>query len=279
MTQETSTFFRENGYAILRGAFAGDMLATLQTRARAMRERAERESPPGVRYVNKVYQPDHSWGINEITRPGWFDPVLVNAIAAPKLLTALTDLLEEPRAWGQKMLWAPKACDYNLHWHRDIHAKYDDLMPFKDDRNDHVQFNGALEEDDSFIVVPRSHRRVKTEEESRLLSKKYTGPLPGEMRVHLHPGDIVMMDAHALHRGSARAGAPRLSLHFSFQANWVPLHPWGNEVDFAWIQSDEFIRQLHPDIRPMYERLRTAKRLENAENHMEWLERLAAKST
>lgn len=270
-------FFKENGYAILRSAFSGDQLEQLCARGHALRDRADRELPDGVRYVDKMHQDaDHSWGVNEITRPGWFDPVLVNAIAAPALLGALHDLLGAPRAWGQKMLWAPRGAEYKLHWHRDIDHKYDALMPFKDDRNDHVQFNGALEEDDSFVVVPKSHRRPILPEEIEALGAEHRGDLPGQVRVHLRPGDVVMMDAHALHRGSARAGAPRLSLHFSFQADWVPLRPWGTPSDFAWIQSDAFIEQLHEDVRPMYLRLRDAERLGEADNHMAWLEQQAS---
>lgn len=276
---ELHAFFKENGYAVLRSAFAGDQLEELRAHARALRERADRELPDGVRFVDKTHRnADHSWGVNEITRPGWFDPVLVNAIAAPALLDALKALLVEPRAWGQKMLWAPRGADYNLHWHRDIDHKYDALMPFKDDRNDHVQFNGALEEDDSFVVVPKSHRRAILPEEIEALGRDHRGDLPGQIRVKLQPGDVVMMDAHALHRGSARAGAPRLSLHFSFQAQWVPLRPWGNPSDFAWIQSDAFLEQLHEEVRPMYLRLREAERLGETDNHMAWLEEQAKKN-
>ena len=216
-------------------------------------------------------QSDYSWGVNEITRQELFDPALINAIAAPGLIDTLEAILDEPRAWGQKMLWAPKQSHYNLGWHRDIDHVYDALMSYKPARNDHVQFNAALEYDNSFIVVPQSHRRPISAEEQGLIKESRTAELPGQLRVELEPGDVVCMDAHALHRGQADAGAPRLSLHYSFQSQWVPLLPWEKGEAFKWICSDDFINQLHPRIQPMYRRLTTAERARPDEHHLEWL--------
>ena len=58
-----------------------------------------------------------------------------------------------------------------------------------------------------------------------------TAVLPGQLRVTLDPGDILFMDAHAYHRGHADQGAPRLSLHYSAQSQWVPLKKWGKPED------------------------------------------------
>jgi hypothetical protein len=123
-----SEFFRTHGYAILRDVFSGEHVEQLKSHAKALRDRAERDLPDGVRYVGgEKGSAGHSWGINEITRPGWFDPVLVNAIGVPGLIGPLNDILVRPRAWGQKMLWAPRTMDYDLKWHRDIDHKYDAL--------------------------------------------------------------------------------------------------------------------------------------------------------
>jgi hypothetical protein len=52
----------------------------------------------------------------------------------------------------------------------------------------------------------------------------------------------------------------RLTLHYSAQAQWVPLKVWNDPAEFAWLTSDQFIQQLQPATRPCYERLRTALR-------------------
>lgn len=271
--QDIARHFRSQGYCIIRGAYQGDRLKVLRDKAQAVREQATRDLAPGLRFWTKggstsgkkaratITDPrPYTWGVNEITRPEMFDADLISAIADPQVDAVLNALLDRPRAWGLKLLWASQASTYNLGWHRDVDGCYDAIMPFKPAANDHVQFNAALNEDSSFIVVPASHRRVITAAEQTAISADRVCDLPGQIRVDLAPGDIVFMDAHAIHRGQADQGAPRLSLHYSCQAQWVPLKPWGEADHFAWICSDAFINQLVPAARPYYERLRTATR-------------------
>lgn len=252
--------FQRDGVLILRQAIPPAERQRLHAAASAIRAQAERELPAGLRFAPRRDQAgprdaDHTWGINEITRPGLYDPTLLNAIALPAIQGALAALLDQPRAWGQKMLWAPRACDYDLHWHRDIDHGFDPVLAHKPAANDHIQFNAALGSDPSFRVVPGSHRRALTTAEWTALHADRWGAMPGEIHVPLDPGDILLMDAHALHRGAVPAGNDRLTLHFSFQADWVPLWPWGDADHFAWITSDAFIATLDPCVQPYYRRL------------------------
>ena len=179
-------------------------------------------------------------------------------------------LLAQPRAWGMKLLWAPRAIDYRLHWHRDIGWEHEADLAAKPAAQDHVQINLALEPDDAFVAVPGSHRRAATAAERAAIAADPFSPLPGAERIRLAPGDALIMDAHALHRGDAAAGAPRLTLHHSLQAQWVPLTPWGDPDDFAWISSPEFADTLPATLRPCYARLATAERAAVA---TDWLRR------
>lgn len=275
LSEEKQVFFKENGYLVVEGAFAGDRLAVLRATAGEIRDRVRERQPDGTRYwpgsakemENGPERGRYTWGVNEIIRSELFDPAIVNGIGDDAVADTVEGLLEEPRVWGLKILWAPIASEYDLVWHRDLGDQYSDLVQYKPDRNDHVQFNAALEPDSSFIVIPGSHRRVLTDEERAEL-RTGTAELPGQIRVELNPGDIVFMDAHAYHRGHAEAGAPRLSLHYSAQAQWVPLKPWGKPEDFAWQTSDAFLDQLTPRTRAFYERLKTAERTEDV---MGWL--------
>ena len=262
--------FRRDGILVLRQVFAGTELADLRRRAQAVKDRAMAAGVDGMRFWYRgsvkadelpagAERMPYSWGVNEITRPELFDPVLISTLGHPRLDPVLNVLLDRPRAWGLKMLWAPRASAYDLHWHRDIDGHLDPVVPYKPEANDHLQFNAALEPDDSFIAVPGSHRRAMTAAEQRLIHADSRCELPGQVRVVLEPGDIVVMDAHAIHRGSAVPGAPRLSLHYSCQAQWVPLCAWGGE-HFTWIISDAFIDRLSPATRPYYLRLREAAR-------------------
>jgi len=260
--------FHRDGFLVRRGALAGSQLASLQAAAQRVRAIAERDLPDGTRFVPAEGDPtdptrrtaERTWGVGEITRPGLHDPRLIDALAAPEVHATIAGLLDRPRAWGQKLLWGPRGHDYVLHWHRDISHRFDQIVALKPLANDHVQFNAALAPDSAFRVVPGSHRRPLTAAEWAALRADRNGPMPGEIHVDLDPGDVLFMDAHALHRGELPAGHPRLSLHFSFQAQWVPLWPWGEPADFAWISDERFIAALHPDAQPIYRRLNEAVR-------------------
>jgi hypothetical protein len=186
----------------------------------------------------------------------------VDVFAHPRVHQAMHALLgPEPRAWGIKILWTPKVVGYDLQWHRDLEQALYDTVHLKPAAQDHVQFNAALNFDDCFVVVPSSHRRPLTEEEWQAVRVDKTAPLPGEVTAVLEPGDILYMDAHTLHRGRSTTDGDRLTLHYSAQAQWVPLKEWGDPAHFSWITSPEFIGRLAPWARPLYERLRTAAAL------------------
>ena len=289
IADEAAAFFQENGYYVVRQAFTGSYLEDLRACAKDVRARAEASRCSGIRHwygdsVSRDALPphldpnDYTWGVNEITRPELFEPLLINAIGSEPLVSVLNAIMDEPRAWGQKILWAPRKSEYDLFWHRDIEHQYDNLLPWKPNKNDHVQFNAALEPDSSFIVVPQSHRRAILADEAELIQGSLTTELSDQIRVELEPGDVVCMDAHAIHRGHALPGAPRLSLHYSFQAQWVPLIPWGADDEFDWICSEEFISQLDPAVQPMYRRLPTAERTPTGAYHLHWLEDIARRN-
>lgn len=266
--------FRRDGYVVDRAVFDPDTLRRLRALAVKVKEKACRDFPKGTRFwTGKQYVLDQlspaqralaTWGVGEITRPALFEPDLVNVFAHPRVLTMTHALLgPEPRAWGIKILWTPRLVPYNLHWHRDqMKPDVYDLVATKPAANDHIQFNAALNRDNCFVAIPGSHRRALTTDEWQAVRHAPTADLPGQVTVELEPGDILYMDAHALHRGRSDTTLDRLTLHYSAQAQWVPLKPWGAPEDFAWIQSDAFINQLAPAARPFYERLRAARRTE-----------------
>jgi hypothetical protein len=215
--------------------------------------------------------------IAKITRPEFFEPELVNVLGH-SILEAVTQALlgSEPRAWGINMLWTPKVVGYDLEWHRgQLKRDLYDYIHLKPRAQDHVQYNAALNEDDCFIVVPGSHRRALTPEEWDAIHHEPTRDLPGQVVAALDPGDVLFMEAHALHRGRSDVNRDRLTFHYSAQAQWVPLQAWGDKEHFAWIVSDEFINQLSPSTQPYYQRLSTAARTDDA---MEFVKQIAAEN-
>ena len=77
----------------------------------------------------------------------------------------------------------------------------------------HAQWNLALFEDESLIVVPGSHRRARTKDERE--AGPYETKLEGMKVVKLKAGDAVFYDNNILHRGVYNPDRERCTLHGS----------------------------------------------------------------
>ncbi|GKZ17942.1 hypothetical protein AbraIFM66951_007818 [Aspergillus brasiliensis] len=128
------------------------------------------------------------------------------------------------------LLVAPETKDFELRWHRDdipeTATPEEELKMLQDKspngKQSHAQYNLALCADSSLIVIPGSHRRVRTETERN--AAPYEPELPGQLVVELQPGDAVFYDSNILHRGVYRAKEEggeetRLTLHGSLGLN------------------------------------------------------------
>lgn len=97
--------------------------------------------------------------------------------------------------------------DFELIWHRDdIRWEVDEEVEKTQlaekspgGRQAHTQYNIALFEDESLVVVPGSHRRVRTEFERG--ANPYEKELPGQLVVKMKAGDAVFYDSNIIHRG------------------------------------------------------------------------------
>ncbi|KAI1172086.1 phytanoyl-dioxygenase family protein [Nemania sp. FL0916] len=111
-----------------------------------------------------------------------------------------------------------------------------------------TQWNLALFPDDSLIVVPGSHIRVRTQAERAASPRE--AHMPNQLVVRLEPGDVVFYDNNILHRGVYRANKERMSLHGSvghagggrFRATNVLQHgigKWVDRCDFSALDGGE----------------------------------------
>lgn len=125
--------------------------------------------------------------------------------------------------------------DFELAWHRDdirpevTPEEEGTLLKEKapGGRQLHAQYNIALFEDESLIVIPESHRRIRRQEE--LDAEPYQKGLLDEIVVKLQPGDAVFYDSNILHRGvykgiDEKTELGRMTLHGS-----VGLRGYGSE--------------------------------------------------
>ena len=118
--------------------------------------------------------------------------------------------------------------DFALRWHRDdipASAAADEELErlgvacegtkasLKKKRPVHAQYNLALTNDSSLVVVPGSHVRARTAVERD--ADPLADSLPDMLMVQLKPGDAVFYDNNILHRGVYKAGKERMTVHGS----------------------------------------------------------------
>lgn len=105
--------------------------------------------------------------------------------------------------------------DFELSWHRDdipATATAEEELERLEQPAWSAQWNLALYDDQSLVVVPGSHVRARTEQERNV--DKY-GKVDGEIRVQQKAGDVVFYNNNIFHRGAYKADVERMTLHGS----------------------------------------------------------------
>jgi Phytanoyl-CoA dioxygenase (PhyH) len=168
---------------------------------------------PGRKEFSKLYFGNAVIGVvKELLGMNLYDPR-----SDEKIVMELFNLLVSPSG-GR---------DFELRWHRDdIKWEADEEEEARQldekspgGRQAHVQYNIALCDDESLIVIPGSHRRVKTQEERE--AGPFEPELEGMKLVHMKAGDAVFYDSNIIHRGVYRGvdlekgEVGRLTLHGS----------------------------------------------------------------
>lgn len=143
--------------------------------------------------------------------------------------------------------------DFELRWHRDdIPAS---ATPEEEEERLkrpgwHAQWNLALWDDSSLVLVPGSHRRARTEAEKS--ADPFAKDLPGQVTVKLKAGEVAFYNNNILHRGVYDCTKERMTLHGSIgtvkagseRARNVLQHgvgDWAKEDDFSGL--DERMRE------------------------------------
>ena len=140
--------------------------------------------------------------------------------------------------------------DFALRWHRDdippeVSAE-EELERLKEPMM-HAQWNLALYDDSSLVVVPGSHKRARTDMERN--ADPYEDDMPGQKIVRMGPGDIMFYNNNILHRGVYDSTVERMTLHGTIgtagtnksRARNILQHgigSWARQADFSDLPSD-----------------------------------------
>lgn len=183
---------------------------------------------PHVRTVGKQFPPWSAadaaekgiWGVQHLMNPdlGGHD-LFAEQYFSEEVLSIVRELLQcsddDLVMELFNMLVRPES-DFELRWHRDdipAEASAQEEMERLAKPAFHAQYNFALFDDDSLVVVPGSHTRARTDAE------RAAGPfekvLPDQLVVKLGPGDIVFYNNNILHRGVYDSSKERMTLHGS----------------------------------------------------------------
>ncbi|GAB7343841.1 hypothetical protein MBLNU457_1809t1 [Dothideomycetes sp. NU457] len=215
----------EDGYVLLPSTLSHEDLTRLRTAALSSTSLARDGKWPHIRTLPKAFPPWPSdpssgiWGVQHLMNPAlpqsgifassYFSPLILSTVCA--LLECKTsDLVMEL----YNLLVRPDE-DFSLRWHRDdvpptASASEEEEILGKEMR--HAQWNLALFDDESLIVVPGSHKRARTETERSTGSFE---EMQDQTIVKMKAGDVVFYNNNILHRGVYSSDKERMTLHGS----------------------------------------------------------------
>ncbi|GAM86755.1 hypothetical protein ANO11243_047740 [Dothideomycetidae sp. 11243] len=216
----------EHGFVVIPSLLSASELSTLRSATATSTAAARAGKWPHIRTLPKQFPPWGSdpsvgiWGVqhllhpsqpgNEVYARSYFHPGVLAAVAeilscdADDLVMELYNLLVRPDA------------DFALRWHRDdvpATASAEQELEVLRAPITHAQWNLALYDDASLIVVPGSHRRARTDEER--VADPYQEHISGMKVVEMKAGDVVFYNNNILHRGKYLAERERATLHGS----------------------------------------------------------------
>lgn len=220
-----------DGFVLIPSLLTPEQVTTLRAAASQTLDLARSGNWPYVRTLPKQFPPwtiepganpaaNGIWGVQFLMHPDLpASPTFTKNYFSSPIINVVKELLEckdEQLVLELFNLLIRPDRDFELVWHRDdIPATATAAEEVERLREPawHAQWNLALYDDESLIVVPGSHTRARTQVE------RDAGPwekgLPGEIKVRMKAGDVVFYNNNILHRGAYLAGTERMTLHGS----------------------------------------------------------------
>ena len=222
--EELRASLARDGFVRIPQAFSPEEVHTFQEACKRTVDITRAGKWPHFRSLPKQFPPWNEdvsqgiWGVQHLLHPdipekeifekSYFGDTMVNAVTA-LLQCSRDDLVMEL----YNMLVRPDR-DFALRWHRDDigpDVSAEEELERLQEPMLHAQWNLALYEDSSLVVVPGSHRRARTDMERG--ADPYEDDMPGQMAVKMYPGDIVFYNNNILHRGVYDSKNERMTLH------------------------------------------------------------------
>ena len=232
MTSSAHEDIEETGFCLVRGFLLPEEVAEYRKAAEAVVQYSRDGNWPHVRTRGKQFPPwpknfsPDIWGVSGLLHPDLKEMALSfhKCYSSDKILNLAGDILQTDKTKLSmelfNMLINPLT-DFGLDWHRDTikpeSSEEEEAEQLLKDPYAGTQFNLALTDDNCLIVVPGSHKRIRTpEEREKTLNSDRKENITGQIEVVLKPGDIVFYNNNILHRASYSSKRTRLTLHGSY---------------------------------------------------------------
>lgn len=265
--QKASSYLADlerDGFVVVKSIVTPEKLAALREASLKVEKLARAGNWPHIRTVGKQFPPwefdpeKGIWGVQHMMKPDMPGHELFTELYfSEEVLSIVKELLqcddEQLVMELFNMLVRPDG-DFELRWHRDdipAEATADEEMERLGRPGFHAQYNFALYEDDSLVLVPGSHKRARTDTERN--AGPFEKVLPEQLIVKLEPGDIAFYNNNILHRGVYNSKKDRITLHGSvghsggsnLRARNVLQHgigKWVDQVDFSLLKPEDKAR-------------------------------------
>lgn len=262
--QKASSYLADlerDGFVVVKSIVTPEKLAALREASLKVEKLARAGNWPHIRTVGKQFPPwefdpeKGIWGVQHMMKPDMPGHELFTELYfSEEVLSIVKELLqcddEQLVMELFNMLVRPDG-DFELRWHRDdipAEASADEEMERLGRPGFHAQYNFALYEDDSLVLVPGSHKRARTDTERN--AGPFEKVLPEQLIVKLEPGDIAFYNNNILHRGVYNSKKDRITLHGSvghsggsnLRARNVLQHgigKWVDQVDFSLLKPED----------------------------------------
>lgn len=216
----------KDGFVVIKNALTNDEMSQLRQACQRSVALARAGDWPHVRTLPKQFPPWNNdisngiWGVQHLLHPSLPDHrVFAESYFAPYVISAVAEILncktDDLVMELYNLLTRPDQ-DFALRWHRDVippTATAEEEQELLVQPILHAQWNLALYDDQSLVVVPGSHIRPRTKAE------RYADPFEDNMTdqktVTMRAGDLVFYNNNILHRGVYTAQSERMTLHGS----------------------------------------------------------------
>lgn len=259
-----------DGFVIISASlFSSFDLDNLRSAASRIAKAARSGTWPYIRTLPKQFPPwpqDPSngiWGVQHLLHPSnpdnsifarsYFDKELLKYVAV------LIGCKEEDLTMELYNMLVRPDKDFSLRWHRDdiaVTATPEEELKRLNKPAYHAQWNLALYDDSSLVLIPGSHKRARTDAERN--ADPYEPNLADQITVNLRAGEVAFYNNNILHRGVYDSSKERMTLHGSIGTTLAGEERARNVLQHGvgeWAKDDDF-ETLEPEMADRARRMR-----------------------